>query len=144
MKNRSRLHWWLADQQSRAVDPKAISLLMDFDGNVTECSGSNFVVIDGDTIISPRASNILWGVSLQTVKELASKIGMKFEERDLQPYHVVNAEEAWLTTTPYCVAPATKYNGNPICGGKPGPKFAKMLDAWSTLVGMDIRAQLVG
>lgn len=143
MKNRSRLHWWLADQQSRAVDPKAISLLLDLDGNVTECSGSNFVVIDGDTILSPRANNILWGVSLQTVKELAPKLGMKFEERDMQPYHVANAEEAWLTTTPYCIAPVTRYNGQPVCGGKPGPKFAKMLDAWSTLVGMDVRAQIV-
>ena len=43
-KNRSRLHYWLADKQSQAVDPAATSLLLDLDGNLTECSGANFVV----------------------------------------------------------------------------------------------------
>ena len=41
MKNRSRLHWFLADNQTHAVDPKAVTLLLDLDGNVTECAGSN-------------------------------------------------------------------------------------------------------
>jgi branched-chain amino acid aminotransferase len=125
MKNRSRLHWWLADKQSQAVDPRAITLLLDLDGNVTECAGSNFVIVKGKTIISPTTRNILWGVSLQTVKELAPQIGMEFVEKDFQPYDVVNADEAWLTTTPYCMAPCTKINNTPIGDGKPGPWFKK-------------------
>jgi len=143
MKNRSRLHWWLADKQSQAVDPRAITLLLDLDGNVTECSGSNFVIIKGNTIISPTPRNILWGVSLQTVKELAPQIGMEFVETDFQPYDVVNADEAWLTTTPYCMAPCTKINQTPIGHGKPGPWFRKMIRAWGESVSLDIEGQVL-
>ena len=108
MKNRSRLHWYIADGQSHNVDPQAISLLLDLQGNVTECSGANFVIIDGDTIVSPPPRNILGGVSLATIQELAPKVGMKFVERDFQTFDVVNADEAWITTTPYCLAPCIR------------------------------------
>ena len=143
MKNRSRLHWFLADRQSQAVDPRAITLLLDLEGNVTECAGSNFVIIKDRTIITPTTRNILWGVSLQTVKELSPAVGMEFVERDFQPYDVVNADEAWLTTTPYCLAPATKINNIPIGSGLPGPALRNMLLAWSQRVGMDIEAQVM-
>jgi branched-chain amino acid aminotransferase len=143
-KNRSRLHWWLADKQSQTVDPRAITLLLDLDGNVTECAGSNFVIIKGNTILSPTTRNILRGVSLETVKELAPQIGMKFVEKDFQPYDVVNADEAWLTTTPYCLAPCTKINNSPIGDGKPGPWFRKMITAWSERVDLNIEAQIMG
>ncbi|MBX7211413.1 MAG: aminotransferase class IV [Verrucomicrobiaceae bacterium] len=142
MKNRSRLHWFLADKQSQAVDPRAITLLLDLDGNVTECAGSNFVIVKGSTIISPTTRNILWGISLQTIKELAPEIGMEFIEKDFQPYDVFNADEAWLTTTPYCMAPCTKINTIPIGDGKPGPWFKRMIAAWSQRVGLDIEAQV--
>jgi len=143
MKNRSRLHWFLADQQTHLVDPQAISLLLDLEGNVTECSGSNFVIVKGRTIISPSPRNILWGISLQTVKELAPGLGLEFVERDFQPYDVVNADEAWLTTTPYAVAPCTKINGTPIGSGRPGPLWRQVLAAWSRLVGVEIDNQIV-
>lgn len=142
MKNRSRLHWFLADKQSQAVDPRAITLLLDLDGNVTECAGSNFVIVKGSTIISPTTRNILWGISLQTIKELAPEIGMEFIEKDFQPYDVFNADEAWLTTTPYCMAPCTKINTIPIGDGKPGPWFKRMIAAWSQRVGLDIEGQV--
>jgi len=142
-KNRSRLHWHLADQQTHAVDPSAITLLLDLDGNVTECAGSNFVIVVGNAIISPTRRNILWGITLQTVSELAGEIGMTFIQRDLQVYDVINADEAWLTTTPYTVAPATRINDQPIGDGKPGPRFAAMLDAFSRRVGIDIRDQIM-
>lgn len=143
MKNRSRLHWWLADRQSQAVDPRAISLLLDLEGNVTECAGSNFVIVKDDVIITPTTRNILWGVSLQTVKELAQSVGLGFMEKDFQPYDVVNADEAWLTTTPYCLAPCTRINNIPIGDGRPGPRFRRMLEAWSNRVGMDVEAQIL-
>jgi branched-subunit amino acid aminotransferase/4-amino-4-deoxychorismate lyase len=141
-KNRSRLHWHLADQQTRAVDPKAISLLLDLDGNITECAGSNFVIVNGSTVYSPTSRNILGGVSLKTVRELTEKLGLDWVEKDLQIYDVINADEAWLTTTPYCIAPATRINGVPIGDGKPGPLFQKVLHAWSESVGVDIAAQI--
>lgn len=142
-KNRSRLHWWLADQQTHNVDPKAITLLLDLEGNITECAGSNFVVVAGKTIYSPTSRNILEGVSLVTVRELAAGLGWSWVEKDLQVYDVVNADEAWLTTTPYCAAPCTKVNNTSIGEGKPGPLFHQLIAAWSARVGMDILKQIM-
>lgn len=141
-KNRSRFHWHLAEQQTHQADPKAISLLLDLDGNITECSGSNFVVVKGRTIYSPTSRNILGGVSLQTVRELGAELGLGWVEKDLQIYDVVNADEAWLTTTPYCMAPCTRINGQPVGDGKIGPLFYELIDAWGKRVGLDILAQI--
>lgn len=143
-KHRSRLHWFLADQQTRLVDPRAVTLLLDLQGNLTECAGSNFVLVKDRVIYSPERRNILWGVSLDTVVQLAPAAGLGFETRDLQVYDVVNADEAWLTTTPYCVAPCTKINGLPIGDGKPGPAWRRIMELWSARVGMDVPAQVLG
>jgi len=142
MKNRSRLHWFIAEQQSQNVDPKAISLLLDLEGNITECAGSNFLIARDHTIYSPTSRNILGGVSMATVRELAEGLGWKWVEKDLQVYDVVNADEAWLTTTPYCAAPCTRINNTLIGGGKPGPMYQQLMNAWSERVGMDIVAQI--
>ena len=141
-KNRSRLHYWLADRQTHSVDPAATSLLLDLDGNLTECSGANFVVVENDTIYTPTSRNILEGVSLVTLRELAPGLGLDWVEKDLQPYDAVNADEAWLSSTPYCLAPCTRINNTPIGDGKPGPLFARVMEAWSRSVGMDILAQV--
>jgi branched-chain amino acid aminotransferase len=143
-KNRSRMHWWLADQQTHAVDPKAVTLLLDLDGNITETGGANFVLIQGRTIYSPTSRNIMHGISLQTVIELAPQLGLQFVQKNLQPYDAINADEAWLTTTPYCIAPCTRINCIPIGDGKPGPLFRDMQRAWSARVGLDIERQLQG
>jgi branched-chain amino acid aminotransferase len=142
IKNRSRLHFWIADQETHAVDADAMTLLLDLDGNVTETSGSNFIIVRDGQVISPSRRNILGGISLATVRDLCGKLGIPFVERDFQVYDIINADEAMLPSTPYCMAPATKVNNVPIGDGKPGPVYAKLMAAWSELVGIDILEQI--
>jgi branched-chain amino acid aminotransferase len=143
IKCRSRMHWWLADQETHLVDPKAITLLLDLDGNVTETGGSNFLIAKGGCIVSATSRNILRGISLRTVIEICSKIQIPFAERDVQVHDVINADEAFLTSTPYGVAPVTKINGLPIGDGKPGVLFRRLAQAWSERVGIDIVGQIL-
>ena len=98
-------------------------LLLDLDGNVTETSGSNFLMVENGTIVSATLRNILPGISRAVVIELAEKLGIPFVERDYQVYDVINADEAFQTTTPYCMMPITRINGLPIGDGKPGPRL---------------------
>ncbi len=144
IKCRSRMHWWLADQETHLVDPKAVTLCLDLDGNVTETSGSNFLIYTRGEIVSPSPRNILRGVSMMTVAEIAEDLSIPFVERDFQVHDVVTADEAWLASTPYCLAPVTKINGLPIGDGKPGPMLTRILDVWSEKVGVDIVAQIIG
>jgi len=144
IKCRSRMHWWLADQETHLVDPKAVSLCLDLDGNVTETSGSNFLIVKEGTVISPSPRQILRGISIETVADLCGELGIPFVERDYQVYDVVNADEAMLATTPYCLAPATRINGLPIGDGEPGEIFRRLIEAWSARVGLDIVGQIKG
>ena len=144
IKCRSRMHWWLADQETHLVDPRAVSLCLDLDGNVTETSGSNFLIVKDGAVISPSPRHILRGISIETVADLCGELGIPFVERDFQVYDVVNADEAILATTPYCLAPTTRINGLPIGDGKPGAIFARLMKAWSERVGLDIVGQIMG
>jgi branched-subunit amino acid aminotransferase/4-amino-4-deoxychorismate lyase len=143
MKYRSRLHFYLADKEAQLVDPDASALLLDLDGNVTETSGANFLLVERGTLVSPTLVNTLPGVSRATVIELASKLGIPFVERDIQVFSIINADEAFTASTPYCLMPVTKINGVSIADGKPGPIFRRLLDAWSKEVGVDIEKQII-
>ncbi len=143
MKYRSRMHYYLADQEAHLVDPDAAALLLDLEGNVTESSGANFLMVEGGKIVSPTLRNTLPGISRRTVIELAERLGIDFVERDFQVYNVINADEAFLASTPFCLMPVTKINGLPIGDGKPGPVFRRLIGAWSEKVGIDIVQQIL-
>jgi branched-subunit amino acid aminotransferase/4-amino-4-deoxychorismate lyase len=142
MKYRSRMHYYLADKEAQLVDPDASALLLDLAGNVTETSGANFLIVERGTIVSPTLVNTLPGISRATVIELAKKLGIPFVERDIQVHSVMNADEAFTASTPYCLMPVTKINGVPIGDGRPGPVWRRLLAAWSELVGIDIEHQI--
>ena len=143
MKCRSRMHYYLADQQARLVDRNAAALLLDLEGNVTETGAANFLIVEDGTIVSPSLRNTLPGVSRATVIELAVKLGIPFAVRDLQVFDAVNADEAFLASTPYCLMPVSKINGTNIGTGQPGPIYARLTKAWSNVVGLDVVTQIV-
>ncbi len=143
-KNRSRLHWWIADQETHLVDPKGISLLLDLDGNITETSGSNFVIVRDGAVISPEPRHILWGESLAMTVELCAELGIEFRTADLQVHDVINADEAMLCSTPYSLAPVTKINGITIGeGSTQSPVFMRLVEAWGEKVGVDLLEQIL-
>ena len=138
IKNRNRLHMWIGEQEVKQLDPTATPLYLDINGNITETGGSNFVIYRDGQVVSPRRDNILWGISLTVLAEILEEMDIPLVEENLQTYDVVNAEEAWMPTTPYCLGPVTRFNGVPIGDGQPGPLWRKIIDRWSELVDKDI------
>ena len=141
IKNRSRLFYTLADAEARLVDPDAQVVILDTEGYVSENKGGNvFAVIDGE-LRTPTTENCLAGVSRQTVLELAVELGLPARESRLLPYDLHTADEVFFTSTPYCLMPATRFNGLPVADGRVGPIALRLLAAWSSRVGMDIITQ---
>src|SRR5579872_830804 len=74
IKSRSRMHWYLADEQARLVDPKAIALLLDRQDNIAETSTANIFIVRSGRILTPHGRNTLQGISQQVVKEAAEQL----------------------------------------------------------------------
>lgn len=142
IKSRSRMHWYLADEQARLVDPRAIALLLDRYDNITETASANFFIVQQGRIMTPTGRNTLHGISQQVVVELAEQLDLRVETRDFQTYDAVNADEAFTSSTPYCVLPVTKINGKLIGSGEPGAVYHELLKSWSRLVNLDIAGQM--
>jgi branched-subunit amino acid aminotransferase/4-amino-4-deoxychorismate lyase len=142
IKSRSRMHWWLADEQARQVDPGASALLLDQHDCLTETATANFFVVERGEVVTPMPRNTLQGISQQVVFELCAQLKIPCGQRDIQPYDAINAEEAFTSSTPYCILPVTRLNGRTIGQGRAGPVYLELLHAWSGLVGVEIAEQM--
>ncbi len=146
IKCRSRMHYFQADREAARRSPGSKAVLRDHNGDLTETSTANLVILQEDrsggvVLVSPPKESILPGISLLAVADLAQQLGWEYREAPLRPDDVLSAEEAWLTSTPWCVLPAVRLEGQPIGHGRPGPKFHQLLRAWSDQVGVEIPAQ---
>src|SRR3989338_4240423 len=144
IKNRSRLFYLMANIEiSNFKGDNNWALLLDTDGFIAEGTGSNFFMIKDNVIYTPEGHNVLRGITRATVMhDLAPKLGLQCIEKNLEPYDAYTADEAFLTSTPFCLTPAVSLNGVPIGDGKPGKITCSLLDTWSGIVGVDIVAQI--
>lgn len=143
IKNRSRLFYLMANiEVSNCEGDNNWALLLDPDGFITEGTGDNFLIVKDGVIISPEGRNILRGISRAYVmSELAPQLGLKCIEKNIEPYDVITADEAFMTATPFCILPVTSLNGTKIGDGK-GKVTKLLLDTWSQNVGVDIVKQI--
>lgn len=144
MKCRSRMHYYLAEQEVHARDPEASALLLDLEGRVTETNTGNFFLVENGVLVSPPTRYSLPGISRATILELAAELGIAFAERDVPLSAALAAEEAFLSSSSYCLMPVTKINDVPLGNGRPGPMCRRLLAAWSQRVGVDIEQQILG
>lgn len=141
IKNRSRLAHLLAETEVKLVDPEAQGVILDIHGNVSENKGGNIFVVADGVLKTPTTANCLAGVTRETTLKLAAGLGIETQETILQPYDLATADEMFFTSTPYCIMPATRFNGLEIADGKVGTVTSKLLKAWGDLVGIDIVKQ---
>ncbi len=141
VKHYSRMNFNLAELEAADVDPEAWPILTDLDGNLTEGTGYNVLLVTDGTIRSPGDRSILQGVSRGTVFELAEQLQIPVVEEDLQPYDLYTADEAFFASTSMCVLPVTSADKRQIGDGRPGNVTQQLLAAWSERVGLDIVGQ---
>ncbi|MBN2551229.1 MAG: aminotransferase class IV [Spirochaetales bacterium] len=140
-KHRSRLPHFLSKLDAKRVDPDAFAVMLDIDGFITEGTGANiFFVVDG-MLMTPKTRNILVGISRQYAIELAAGLGIPVQERDITLYDAYNAEEAFWTTSSYCILPICRMDGRKVGQQYPGKVAGALLREWSRKVGVDIVAQ---
>ena len=132
----------LAEQEVKAHNPDAWPILLDTNGNIAEGPGSNFFVVKDGRVITPKEQNVLAGISRRTALELAQELGMETQEADIDLFDAYTADEAFVTSTSFCICPVGSVNGSPIgSDGVPGPVTDRLQKAYSGLVGIDTVGQ---
>jgi len=144
-KGRSRLHYYLADQDVAQRAPGSRALLLSLEGFLRETSTANLILCcesaHGPRLLSPPRSQILPGVSLDVTRELATSLGARWEERELSRTDLEQADEVWLTSTPWAILPVIQVDDRPVGSGAPGPRFAELLAAWQIHTGCNFVQQ---
>ncbi len=143
VKNRSRMHYMMASIEASAHKGEDNwALMLDPDGFVAEGTGYNVFMVKNGRLLTPEPRNILRGISRDTVIRLALELGIPVDETNIEPFDVAMADEVFVTATPFCMLPATRFNHQDIGNGSVGPVFTKILNAWSEAVGVSIDGQI--
>ena len=142
IKNRSRMWYQMANIEVSKVEGDNNwaygSTQMDL---LLKELGDNFFMVKDGVVITPEGRNILRGIS-DYVIEIAKELNIPAIEKNIEPYDVYTADEAFLTGTPFCILPTTQLNGQDIGDGKMGEITRRLLKKWSENVGLDIEAQI--
>ena len=145
IKNRSRIWYQMANiEVANTEGNNNWALLIDPDGYIAEGTGDNFFMVKNGELFTPEGRNILRGISRAYTMELAKDLGISCSEKNIEPYDLYDADEAFLTGTPFCILPTTHLNGVKIGTGKMGDMTKLLLERWSKNVGVDIVAQIRG
>ena len=144
IKNRSRLFYLMANIEASLMEGNNNwALLLDPDGFIAEGSGDNFFIIKNKTIISPEGRNMLRGISRDYVMNvIGPELGFDVVEKNIEPYDVYTADEAFMTGTPFCMLPVTSLNNVDIGDGMVGKQFKELLNQWSLNMNVDISGQI--
>ena len=124
--------------EAKQADPRAIPLMLDIDGNLSETSAHNcFLVIDGK-LCTPSDRNVLGGITKAAIFGIAKQLNIEVVEGNYTPYDLYNAQEAFLASTSPTFVPVKTINGVMISKGAPGPITLRLIAAWNKMVGIDI------
>lgn len=141
LKTRSRLHYQLANLQAAEIRAGAWALLVDPAGHLTEgTSGNVFVVRDGE-LLTPKAENLLPGITRQLVIDLAEKLKQPWREADLTVADAAAADEIFMTSTSIGILHARSFAGKNVRDGQIGPIAARMRAGLAEFMGVDFAAQ---
>ena len=126
----------------KTQNPDALAVLLDMNGNLAEGSGANFFIVKNGVVKTPKEQHVLAGISRATAIELAEELNIEVQETDLDLYDAYTADEAFITSTSYCIVPVSSINGSVMSpNGIPGPITNRLQNAYSGLVGIDIVRQ---
>jgi branched-chain amino acid aminotransferase len=104
------------------------AIMLNSDGFVAECTGDNvFILHQGKIFTPPLAAGALYGITRNTVIDLARQEGFTVEEKNLTRYDLFIADECFLTGSGAEIVPVVMIDKRVIGEGKPG-KVTRQLE----------------
>jgi branched-chain amino acid aminotransferase len=110
------------------------AVMLNAEGFVAECTADNlFIIKNGEVFTPPNSAGALYGITRQTVIDLAHAAGLKVSEPNLTRYDLFNSDECFLTGTGAEIMPVVKIDGRVIGNGKPGKLTRALVEKYHGL-----------
>lgn len=114
------------------------AIMLNTEGFVAECTGDNvFILHKGRLLTPPLSAGALYGITRNTVLDVARSLGIPSGEPNLTRYDLYIADEMFLTGTAAEIVPVVKVDGRVIGTGKPGPITAQLIAAFHEVTKTD-------
>lgn len=111
------------------------ALMLNASGHITEGSAANFFMVrDGILITPPKYSDVLEGITRNTILQLAHDSGIPTEEREIDRTEVYIAQEAFLCGTGVQVSWISEMDQRVIGLGEIGPITEKIQQLFFSIV----------
>ncbi len=111
------------------------ALMLNKRGNVAECTGDNiFIVTKGVVVTPPLTECALGGITRHAVMDICTELGIPCEERVMNRYDILSADECFLTGTAAEVIAVSTLDGRKIGTGHAGPITLRILDRYKQMV----------
>ncbi|MFN2226279.1 MAG: branched-chain amino acid transaminase [Anaerolineae bacterium] len=112
------------------------ALVLTATGHISEGSAENFFMVrDGDLVTPPVTSNILEGITRDTIMTLAQEeMGLRTIQRSVDRSEIYICEEAFLCGTGVQVAAITHIEHRPVGTGTIGPIVSRLRELYFDVV----------
>ena len=144
LKTRSRLHYFLADQQAAASGiPHAGAAMLSIDGSLTESSVANILIVGDRGLVSPPIDSVLHGLSLQRTLRLADDLGIETCFAPISIQAARTAKAILMTGSSGCLWPAACLDDISFEMPTENDVFVALRDAWISDIGLDFIDQAI-
>ena len=110
------------------------AILLDKNGFISEGSGENLFIIQDSKLITPKTDFCLNGITRQSVMQIAHKLEIEVQEKNLTFDELVNADEAFFSGTAVEITPITTVDDTKIGSGSIGPITESLQSKYSEIV----------
>lgn len=110
------------------------ALALDHNGHVAEGTVANLFVVRNGVLATPDTStDILEGITRDTLLELAPGIGIDTEERSIDRTELYKSEEAFLCGSSARITPVISIDKRPVGNGEVGDITSKLMQAYAAV-----------
>ncbi len=111
------------------------AILLTFDSYVAEGPGENIFLVEDNKLVTPgKESDILLGITRDSIIKIAESIGIEVEERQVHREELLTCNEAFFAGTAAEITPIVEIDGTKVGDGKIGPITKTLMQAFNDVI----------
>jgi branched-chain amino acid aminotransferase len=109
------------------------AIMLDTQGYIAEGGTESVFLVKDGYLLTPSTGTVLKSITRMSILEAAQQAGIESIEKPLKPELLVEAEEIFLSSTPFKVLPVMQLNDRKLPDA-PGPVARKIAELLNTIV----------